>query len=121
MVEMGVALVVACLPTLRPLFHGFSAESVVRSARSKLSLQSLRSKPSATDDKGDDKGDDARRSYDSHAAFKPKSDFIHGVPESDEYLETHIMADLETNASHNQLTADRINIRNDLTQSARRV
>lgn len=116
MVEMGVALVVACLPTLRPLFHGFSAESVVRSVRSKLSLQSLRSKPSSTDAKGDN----TRTSYDSHAAFKAKNDVIHGVPESDEYLATYIMADLETNASHNQLTADRINIRNELTQSARR-
>lgn len=46
MVQMGVALVAACLPTLRPLFDGFSPESVIHSIRSNLSLSSLRSKAS---------------------------------------------------------------------------
>lgn len=46
MVQMGVALVAACLPTLRPLFDGFSPESVIQSIRSTLSLSSLRSKAS---------------------------------------------------------------------------
>lgn len=46
MIQMGVALVAACLPTLRPLFHGLSPESVIQSVRSNLSLSSLRSKAS---------------------------------------------------------------------------
>lgn len=44
MIEMGVALVTACLPTLRPLLHGLSPKSVIQSIRSNLSLSSLRSK-----------------------------------------------------------------------------
>ncbi|KAL8760592.1 MAG: hypothetical protein Q9184_003224 [Pyrenodesmia sp. 2 TL-2023] len=54
MVQMGIALITACLPTFRPLFHGASTESIVRSVRSKLSLQSLsrggRSTPPRTGD-----------------------------------------------------------------------
>ena len=46
MIQMGVAVVVASLPTLRPLFHGVSVESVVRSIRSAVSLHSVRSKDS---------------------------------------------------------------------------
>ena len=46
MVQMGVALIAACLPTLRPLFDGVSPESVIQSIRSNLSLSSLRSKAS---------------------------------------------------------------------------
>jgi hypothetical protein len=43
MVEVGVGLLAACLPTLRFLFRGMSPESVVNSIRSVFSLQSLRS------------------------------------------------------------------------------
>ena len=46
MIQMGVALVTACLPTLRPLFDGVSPESIIQSIRSNLSLSSLRSKAS---------------------------------------------------------------------------
>ncbi len=45
--EGSLATVSACLPTLRPLFHGWSPESLIGSIRSQLSLHSLRgtSKP----------------------------------------------------------------------------
>jgi len=46
MMQMGIAVTVACLPTLRPLFHGFSPESIIHSIRSRVSLQSLRGKGS---------------------------------------------------------------------------
>lgn len=52
MLEMGVAMIAVCLPTLRPLFHGWSPESIMRSFRSALSLRSVgsrkRSYPSTT-------------------------------------------------------------------------
>ncbi len=41
LIEASLAIVSACLPTLRPLFHGFSPESVVRSFRSAMSLGSV--------------------------------------------------------------------------------
>ncbi|KAF2190341.1 hypothetical protein K469DRAFT_443815, partial [Zopfia rhizophila CBS 207.26] len=41
--ETCIAVVGACLPTLRPLFHGWSPESVIGSVRSALSLGSLTS------------------------------------------------------------------------------
>ncbi len=39
MMQMGIAVTVACLPTLRPLFHGFSPESIIHSIRSRISLR----------------------------------------------------------------------------------
>ena len=54
MVELGVGIIAICLPTLRPLFRGFSPESILRSIRSALSLRSLHSSGSG--------GDGARRS-----------------------------------------------------------
>ena len=43
LVETGVAVPVACLPTLRPMFHGLSPESVVNSIRSIISHSSINS------------------------------------------------------------------------------
>lgn len=43
LIETGVAVPVACLPTLRPLFHGLSPESVINSIRSMISLPSIHS------------------------------------------------------------------------------
>lgn len=41
MVELGVGIIAICLPTLRPMFRGWSPESILRSIRSALSLRSL--------------------------------------------------------------------------------
>ena len=41
MVQIGVAAIVISLPMLRPLFGGMTAESVIRSVRSKISLASF--------------------------------------------------------------------------------
>jgi hypothetical protein len=38
--ESCMAVVCACLPTLRPLFHGWSPESLIGSVRSAVSLHS---------------------------------------------------------------------------------
>ncbi|EPE28839.1 hypothetical protein GLAREA_09960 [Glarea lozoyensis ATCC 20868] len=43
-VEVGVGVVAACLPTLRPWLHRRTPESIVNSVRSKISLQSLGSR-----------------------------------------------------------------------------
>lgn len=40
MLEIGIAMVAACLPVLRPLFHGWSPESIIRTFRSQISLRS---------------------------------------------------------------------------------
>ena len=49
--EMGVAMIAVCLPTLRPLFRNWSLESIIRSVRSAVSLRSVgssrRSPPTA--------------------------------------------------------------------------
>jgi len=39
--ELCVAVIAACLPTLRPIFYGWSPESIVGSIRSIISLRSL--------------------------------------------------------------------------------
>lgn len=41
MIELGVGMVAICLRTLRPLFHGWSPESIIRSVRSAISLRSV--------------------------------------------------------------------------------
>ena len=41
MLEIGVAMVAACLPVLRPLFRGWSPESIINSLRSAISLRSM--------------------------------------------------------------------------------
>ena len=42
-VEAGVGVIAACLPTFKPLLSKRTAESIVNSVRSKLSLDSLKS------------------------------------------------------------------------------
>ena len=42
--EIGVAIVAACLPLLRPLFKSWSLESVIRSIRSVISLRTMSSR-----------------------------------------------------------------------------
>ena len=46
--ETCMAVVCACLPSLRPLFHGWSPESLVGSVRSAFSLHSLGQQRSQT-------------------------------------------------------------------------
>ena len=41
MMEIGVAMIAICLPTLRPILQNRSLESVVRSVRSAISLRSM--------------------------------------------------------------------------------
>jgi hypothetical protein len=43
MIEVGLGLFAACLPTIRFLFKGFSPDSVANSVRSAFSLSSMRS------------------------------------------------------------------------------
>ena len=51
MMEMGVAMIAVCLPTLQRLFRNWSLESIIRSVRSAVSLRSTgssrRSPPTA--------------------------------------------------------------------------
>jgi len=55
-IEVGVAIIAACLPTLRPLFNHHSPESLIGSIRSKLSLNSLRSSKSSKQSKSESEG-----------------------------------------------------------------
>ena len=42
-IEASLAIISACLPTIRPVFHSMSPKSIIRSIRSVFSLNSLRS------------------------------------------------------------------------------
>ena len=57
MLEMGVAMVAVCLPTLRPLFHDWTPESAMRSLLSVFSMGSrnktYRSFPDDQRERGD--------------------------------------------------------------------
>ena len=46
MIESAIGIVAACLPTLRPLVHGFSIQSIFQNVRSVISLPLLGGKDS---------------------------------------------------------------------------
>lgn len=108
MIQMGVALVAACLPTLRPLFHGVSPESVIQSIRSNFSLSSLRSKASFHHIKSSS----PRTSKDDTLpiAFPNESYRI-------EQLETHISASTGPSHGLDQHSLHEIKVQNDFSQS----
>ena len=90
MLETGIGMVAICLPTLRPLFHGLSPESIVNSLRSVLSLSSRHDTrtPGVSDTK------DARwSSSDSHLVFSGPASVAHRAEadvEMADYKQTHL-------------------------------
>ena len=111
MIELGVALIAACLPTLRPLFHDVSLESVSRSIRSKLSLHFSRSRSRSALPKDDI----ARRSNDSSRAFASKQSVPSVLSECDDDLDTYALASVRTTQGKDLYNARSIHVRNDLT------
>lgn len=110
MIEMGVALVTACLPTLRPLLHGLSPESMIQSIRSNLSLSSLRSKA---------------RFHPFKLNSPPTSSnhirnfaFPNEGPKNDMEFETNTSVTESRGRSEDQHTLHEIKVQNDLMQSA---
>lgn len=108
MVQMGVALVAACLPTLRPLFHGVSPESVIQSIRSNLSLSSLRSKASFH----------YIKSNSSRTSNGPVGKAFPN--EVSKQLETHITGSKGLSHDLDQHALHEIKVQNDFTQSVER-
>ena len=64
-IEASLAIISACLPTIRPVFRGMSPESVIRSVRSVFSLNSLRSNGSKRDGFNDLEGSHGKDSRSS--------------------------------------------------------
>lgn len=112
MIQMGIALIAICLPTLRPLFQGVSPESVIQSIRSNFSLSSLRSKasfhhiktnsPRASDDNTLRKGS----GYEGHR--------------NDNQLETYITGSRGQSHNPDQLALHEIKVQNDIIHSVER-
>ena len=71
-IEASLAIVSSSLPTIRPIFHGMSPESVIRSVRSVLSLNSLRSNGSKHDAFDHPEIDNRKDSSSSSAGLKDK-------------------------------------------------
>ena len=92
MVQAGVALIVACLPTLRPIFHGVSPETFIRSVRSKFSLESLghRSDLARSEQKP------ARTSDDSAAMITRSDVLMHTDPTKREHIENFELGSVGT-------------------------
>ena len=117
MLEMGIALIAACLPTLRPLLHEISFERMAHSIRIKLSPQSSRNRSWS-----DGTNEDAAKIF-----HNPKRAFAFKKATADQlsgglgHLETHIMADKGSQSRNGQPYLNEINICNDLTQSVERV
>jgi hypothetical protein len=62
-IEASIGVIAACLPTLRPLMKARMPESIVNSARSKLSLNSLRSSPPSWMRRVSDEDDLSQENY----------------------------------------------------------
>lgn len=101
MIETGMALVVACLPALQPLFRGLSPEAAIRSVRSKLSLRSMQSSNKSNAFKINDRIPD-KSSPGVLYAFPPKGDHgnvgieiyaMEDLPSSIDYHETGVIED----------------------------
>lgn len=99
LVEASLAVVSACLPTIRPLFQGFSPESVIRSIRSRISLQSMGSKNSKGS-KGSRRGTNIKptedqKSTSSQVGFAGNKDTFHeGSPYDGDYM-GHVQTEVE--------------------------
>lgn len=84
-IEASLAIISACLPTIRPVFRGMSPESVIRSVRSVFSLNSLRSNGSKRDGLNDLEGSDRK---DSRSSTTRLND-MH-IPTEDSRLENKV-------------------------------
>ncbi|KAI9666120.1 MAG: hypothetical protein M1821_004055 [Bathelium mastoideum] len=89
MLESGLGLVACCLPTLRFLFGKWTPDNMLRSIRSMLSLDSLRSQESRRGERLPE-GD-----TNSTGSRKPLSKPEHVLGVGGYYNETHAMRDLE--------------------------
>jgi hypothetical protein len=118
MIEMGVAMVAACLPTLRPLFYGVSLESIINSVRSMISLQSIRSgsgKHSASYARNT-RGQTS--SNDSIAVITQTN----GSDRNDEWMEIHTMGDVTSNRDDYSPPGEgKIGVRKEVEQSVETV
>ena len=127
MVQQGVAVTVACFPTLRSSINDISLESVIRSIRSQFSLHSLSSKTSNHTLRQDKQ--QQRRDHpfnDSVTAFANKPSLALamakvGNPES-EHVETHIMSELgRRGIRHDAMPESKIRVDKDMIQSIKDV
>lgn len=96
---MGVAVIVACLPPLRPLLHGVSFESVIRSLRSKVSLHSLRNRNSR---EGKKAGSLSNASVVAFAGLASSAGHDGRNGNGDADVQTYIMSDMK----HGQATPE---------------
>ncbi|KAI8965299.1 hypothetical protein F5Y11DRAFT_313576 [Daldinia sp. FL1419] len=76
MIEMGISVVAACLPTLSPLFSKVSLESMVRSVRSIVSLESFTRSVSSNSRRraGLNSGGDTERNHSGRRPYDFASD-----------------------------------------------
>lgn len=79
MIEMGIAVVAGCLPTIWPLVNKISLENMVRSVRSALSLESLRESLGRGSASRGRSGVDASKWHGSGDEEGSKTQLAHGV------------------------------------------
>lgn len=122
MIETGVAIPVACLPTLRSMFRGLSPESLINSIRSKISLASLRSSQRK----------EPRCSYDQKSKsgsfelgpglpFANKIGFMGLRSRDAEDVVTHVQGDVEHGQHVGRDSLSEIKVDRRITQSVKRV
>ena len=122
MVQMGVAVNVACLPTLRPLFHGISPDNIISSIRSRMSLNSVLSKTPSSSYKGSNKPRSS--SAESLREFTGKDRYARqgsGQGSGDAYIQTFAVCRMDNKRSDDETPSTGILVNNRISHSVEQV
>lgn len=108
MFESGLGLIACCLPSLRPLCRDWSLESLQRTLRSMLSLQSLHPEGNQPVDGGDGQYERMNVSQTSHTPFAQGTD-------SKPAAEAYVMKDIRQEST--QPPSGQIHVQNTISRS----
>ena len=111
MLEMGFAMIAVCIPTLRPIFNGWSTEAVIRILGFPLALRSLGSKlkPYRVSSSKRDKRSESQTSLAELGMW--------GSPAHRARHQAYAMGPTRTHESENQVPAAAVRVDKELTQT----
>ena len=118
LLEAGLALIAACLPSLSVLFAKRSLASVISSVRSALSLRSLRNKDTYHSQQSASGQDLRTGSYKEMPDDQSTASHVNMVAKDSLGIESFAMGDLE--GGHiDSVRGEGIHVKNELTQEGR--
>ena len=121
-IETGIAVPVACLPTLRPLFHDRSLKSLFNWIRSKISLTSIRSfLIQRTRYSHRRKSESSSFELEPRRPFANNTDFVGPESKDEETVVTHVPTDVKYEQYVGRNSLSEIQVERKITQSVEHV